>query len=71
MKSGQIFVNKNWINWTTWIDLETFIIAPTTDIVTKIYSEVEDYSNNIGWLRIEYTPTSINTGRFDKVLVRS
>jgi hypothetical protein len=56
---------------TSWTDLETFIITPSTDLLTKSYSEVEDYSNNIGWLRIEYTPTTTNTGRFDKVLVRS
>ena len=56
---------------TDWRDLETFIITPSTDLVSKNYSEVDDYSNNIGWLRIEYTPTSTNTGKFDKVLVRS
>ena len=56
---------------TSWRDLETFQITPPTDLVSKSYSEVEDYSNNIGWLRIEYTPTTTNTGKFDKVLVKS
>lgn len=56
---------------TTWRDLEIFQIVPTTDLVSKAYSEIEDYSNNIGWLRIEYTPTSTNTGKFDKILVKS
>lgn len=56
---------------TTWVDLETFIVTPSTDVISKHYQEVDDFSNNIGWLRIEYTPTSTNTGKIDKILVRS
>lgn len=56
---------------TNWRDLETFNIAPSTDALTKHYQEIDDYSNNIGWLRIEYTPSTTNTGKFDKILVRS
>lgn len=57
--------------FTDWRTLETFAITPSTDSVSKTYNEIDDYSNNIGWLRIKYTPTSTNTGKFDKVLVRS
>lgn len=57
--------------FTEWTTLETFDITPSTDNISKVYNEVDDYSNNIGWLRIVYTPTSTNTGKFDKILVRS
>lgn len=56
---------------TQWEDLETFSIADTTDRVSKIYNEITDYSNNIGWLRIKYIPDTGNTGKIDKVLVIS
>jgi hypothetical protein len=56
---------------TEWKDLETFNITNTTDKVTKIYNEIVDYSNNIGWLRIKYIPVVGNTGKIDKVLVFS
>lgn len=56
---------------TEWNDLETFSITNTTDRVTKIYNEITDYSNNIGWLRIKYIPATENTGKIDKVLVFS
>lgn len=56
---------------TEWEDLETFNITNTTDRVTKIYNEILDYSNNIGWLRIKYIPDTGNTGKIDKVLVFS
>lgn len=55
---------------TVWDTLETFDIASTTEKVFKTYNEAQDYSNNIGWLRIKYVPTTNNTGKFDKVLVR-
>lgn len=53
-----------------WRDLETFTVTPSTERVFKTYNEVEDYSNNIGWLRIKYVPTANNTGKVDKILVR-
>lgn len=56
---------------TEWNDLETFNITSSTDQVTKIYNEISDYSNNIGWLRIKYIPNTGNTGKIDKVLVFS
>lgn len=56
---------------TEWIDLETFSITNSTDRVNKVYNEIEDYSNNIGWLRIKYIPNTGNTGNIDKVLVIS
>jgi hypothetical protein len=56
---------------TEWTDLEIFNIANTTNRVDKVYNEIEDYSNNIGWLRIKYIPESSNTGKIDKVLVIS
>ena len=56
---------------TTWFDLEVFNIANTTDRLFKTYSEIEDYSNNIGWLRVKYVPTVNNTGKFDKIIVIS
>ena len=56
---------------TVWEDLETFNITGSTDRVVKVYNEIEDYSNNIGWLRIKYIPDTGNTGKIDKVLVIS
>lgn len=55
---------------TIWHDLETFTVSPTTDRLFKVYNEVVDYSNNINWLRVQYTPVANNTGKFDKILVR-
>ena len=55
---------------TEWRDLETFTVTPSTERVFKTYNEVEDYSNNIGWLRIKYVPTANNTGKVDKIIVR-
>ena len=54
---------------TDWEDLETFTISNTTDRLFKVYNEITDYSNNIGWLRIKYIPLTGNTGKFDKILV--
>lgn len=59
------------IGWATnWRDLETFSITSSTDRLTKIYQDGEDYSNNISWLRVKYIRATDNTGKFDKVLVR-
>jgi hypothetical protein len=57
--------------FTDWEDLETFQITPTTDRINKIYNEVTDYSNNIGWLRITYEPVENNTGKIDRIIVKS
>ena len=55
---------------TIWHNLETFDVSSTTDRVYKVYNEVVDYSNNINWLRVQYTPINNSTGKFDKILVR-
>ena len=54
---------------TTWTDLETFVINDTTERVFKVYSEIDDYSNNVNWLRIQYEPIDNSTRNFDKILV--
>lgn len=55
---------------TEWTDLETFDVEPTDTLIRKVYASAENYSNNLSWIRIKYTPTEENTGKFDKVLVR-
>lgn len=52
---------------TTWRDLETFTINPTTDRVFKTYSEIIDYSNNVSWLRVMYVPSHGVEATFDVV----
>lgn len=54
---------------TPWYDLETFSVAASTVRLNKRYNHIIDYSNNIGWLRIKYVPTS-SSGSIDKILVR-
>lgn len=54
---------------TDWTNLETFVLSDTTERVFKVYSEIEDYSNNVNWLRIKYEPINDSTGKFDKILV--
>ena len=56
---------------TNWSDLETFNINNSTDVVSKVYNEITDYSNNISWLRIKYLPDTTNAGSIDKILVIS
>jgi hypothetical protein len=56
---------------TIWKDLETFQVVNSTESVIKTYAEIDDYSNNIGWLRIQYTPETTNTGSIDKIVVRA
>ena len=56
-------------NATDWTDLEVFVINNTTERVFKVYTEIEDYSNNVNWLRIKYEPLNDSTGKFDKILV--
>ena len=55
---------------TPWYDIEYFSITPTTTHVYKTYTDITNYSNNIGWMRIKYIPSSISTGTLDKVIVR-
>ena len=60
------------VGWATnWRDLETFSITESTDRLTKIYQSVDDYSNNISWLRVKYIRATDNAGKIDKVLVRA
>ena len=56
--------------FTEWQILETFSVTSSTDRVSKVYNGVEDYSNNVSWLRIQYERADGNTGSIDKVLVR-
>lgn len=56
---------------TDWSDLETFSINPSTDVVSKVYNEITDYSNNVNWLRVTYIQDTTNTGSIDKILVLS
>ena len=55
---------------TLWQDIETFTVEPSTARLYKTYNEVADYFNNIGWLRVKYTPTQDNTGKIDKIIVK-
>ena len=55
---------------TKWKTIERFDIAPSTTRVNKLYSEIADYSNNIGWLRVRYSNLGNLTGQVDKILVR-
>jgi hypothetical protein len=55
---------------TPWYDIEYFNIANTTTHVYKSYTDITNYSNNIGWMRIKYIPKGFNTGTLDKVIVR-
>lgn len=54
---------------TNWTTIETFNIAANTSTLQKNYTDTDGYNKEAGWLRISYTPTSENTGKFDKVLV--
>jgi len=54
---------------THWIDVETFQVTNTTTAVAKSYTGT-DYSNNLIWARIKYTPDLGTTGTIDKVTVR-
>lgn len=54
---------------TEWTTIETFNITSNTATLEKTYTDTDGYNKESGWLRIVYTPTSNNTGKFDKVLV--
>lgn len=56
-------------NATIWHTLENFSILPTTTMIHKQYNHIIDYSNNVGWLRITYTPTNKSTGKIEKVTI--
>lgn len=55
---------------TVWTDLETFSVVPSTTRIYKSYTDIVDYSNNVGWLRIQYIPKNQSTGTIDKVIVQ-
>ena len=54
---------------TNWTTIETFNITANTSTLQKTYTDTDGYNKEAGWLRISYTPTGENTGKFDKVLV--
>lgn len=54
---------------TIWDTLETFSVAPSTTSVVKQYNETVNYSNNVGWLRIKFTPKNNSTGMIKRVTV--
>lgn len=54
---------------TEWTTIENFSVAPTTTRVYKRYNHVMDYSNNVGWLRVKYTPTNGSTGKIDQIII--
>jgi hypothetical protein len=54
---------------TQWINVETFAVTNTTTGLTKSYTG-DNYSNNLVWARIKYTPSLGTTGKIDKVTVR-
>lgn len=54
---------------TDWTTIENFTVAPTTSRVLKQYNHVIDYSNNIGWIRVKYTPKNNSTGKIEKIIV--
>ena len=55
---------------TKWITIDTFTIDANTVLLEKSYSEIDDFSNNISWLRIAYNPVNQSAGTFDKILVK-
>jgi len=55
---------------TAWTTIETFSISPSTTIVLKQYNEIIDYSNNVGWMRVKYTPRNGNVGKIKQVSIK-
>jgi hypothetical protein len=53
---------------TTWSDMETFSIVPSTASLSKVYT-YPDYNREISWMRIKYERATDNTGNLDKVTV--
>lgn len=54
---------------TTWEDIETFTVEPSTTAVTKIYT-FPTYNRELTWARLVYYRAENNTGKIDKVIVR-
>jgi hypothetical protein len=54
---------------THWMDVESFAVTASTTGLTKSYTG-DNYSNNLVWARIKYTPTTGTYGTIDKVVVR-
>jgi hypothetical protein len=55
---------------TEWTTLETFNITTATSLVSKTYGALNNYTNELVWLRVTYVRATDNTGKLDKVLVR-
>jgi len=53
---------------TTWIDVETFDIVPSTTTLSKVY-DYPTYNREISWMRIKYSQVINNTGNLDKVTI--
>lgn len=54
---------------TEWTTIENFSVAPSTTRVYKQYNQIIDYSNNVGWLRVKYTPKNDSTGKIEKITI--
>jgi hypothetical protein len=54
---------------TDWTTIENFSVAPSTTRVYKQYNNIIDYSNNVGWLRVKYTPKNNSTGKIEKIII--
>ena len=57
-------------NGSVWRTVESFAVTSATTSLTKTYHEVTDYTNNVGWLRVTYTPDLNTTGKIDRITVR-
>lgn len=55
---------------TNWTTIETFDVTPATSLVSKTYGALNNYTNELMWLRVTYVRATDNTGKLDKVLVR-
>lgn len=55
--------------FTSWEDIETFSVVPSTSTVTKTYS-YPLYNREMAWARIKFIRTNNNTGTVDKVIIR-
>jgi len=54
---------------TEWTTIERFSVVPTTTRVNKTYNHIIDYSNNVGWLRVKYTPNNGSTGKIKQITI--
>lgn len=54
---------------TLWDTIETFSVAPSTTRVYKQYDQIVNYSNNVAWMRIKYTPKNDSTGQINQISI--